>query len=173
MTTTDGTGLSAAANGSQQQQQQQQLPMGAGGGGGGGGGGVGDRSSDSLLDNAGERGSVDEGNLLLAASGWAMSVVRAKPRWAGEGRFGRIPSITDGSGDVCGVGWRRSRFDDRLAHTHTHALPLVADQHCTSLYGQAVHVVCFCLTHWPLVGAGAFAAERPDTDIGISASGGM
>ncbi|CEM34993.1 unnamed protein product [Vitrella brassicaformis CCMP3155] len=30
--------------------------------------------------------------------GWAMSVVRASPRWAGEGRSGRIPSITDGSG---------------------------------------------------------------------------
>ncbi|CEM12855.1 unnamed protein product [Vitrella brassicaformis CCMP3155] len=30
--------------------------------------------------------------------GWAMSVVPAKPRWAGEGCSGRIPSITDGSG---------------------------------------------------------------------------
>jgi len=46
--TTDGTGLNAAANGPQQQQQQQQ-------------GGVGDRSSDSLLDDAGKRGSVFEG----------------------------------------------------------------------------------------------------------------
>ncbi|CEL95657.1 unnamed protein product, partial [Vitrella brassicaformis CCMP3155] len=27
---------------------------------------------------------------------WAMSVVRAKPRWAGEGRFGRIPSTMGG-----------------------------------------------------------------------------
>ncbi|CEM01952.1 unnamed protein product [Vitrella brassicaformis CCMP3155] len=30
------------------------------------------------------------------------------------------PSPVGGSGDVCGVGGRRSRFDDPLAHPHTH-----------------------------------------------------